>query len=597
MCGILGFVTKKQGLKVDKTKLDKTLKSLSHRGPDGCDSQLFCGHDFSVYLGHTRLAIIDLDSHASQPMEYLERYSLVFNGEIYNYLELRSELVSRGYGFKTQSDSEVILAAYDCWGEACVQRFNGMWALAILDKTESTLFCSRDRFGVKPFYYFEDCERLIFSSEIGAILPFLDKRRANMELFAPYIARGFLDFDDESFFKDIRRLGASQNMCIELDSGKKRIWGYFSLVSHDECYMPERILSLLEDSIELRLRSDVRVGTCLSGGLDSSGIAALASDKYRFGDRFVAIHAKSSLRESDESEYARILAAHAGIELCIIEPSVADFLNSIDDVFLAQGEPFGGSSIFMQYFVMRKAHELGIKVLLDGQGADEVFLGYEHYLKFILKDLRDRYVMDSDEFFRDLKLFRYDKSSILDGLVGIDSVSFAWEIIRDRGNFNPEYLKKERLYPLLLYPKNLHAFQVREIFSNNLPALLRYEDRDSMRFGVETRLPYLDFNLVSYVTSLRTEEKFQNGYLKYALREALELSGKLPKSIVWRYNKMGFESPQSLWIESYRSEMMSVVERSQILKALFTRLDIRRDDFLWKLFSIAKWEELFDVEV
>ena len=589
MCGIIGYLAKN----TPPRETDLALKKLLHRGPDSHDCFTTTTDTHCVYLGHTRLSIIDLDSRSSQPMHYQGRYTVIHNGEIYNYLELRNELCAQGYRFDTQSDTEVIMAAYDLFGESCVEHFNGMWAFALYDAQKEELFCSRDRFGVKPFYYFLRGEEFAFTSEIKALLPLLGECKANFSAMIPYIARGFSDFGEETFFRGIKRLEASYNLVFKLKSNKLFLKKYYEIPKISKVYDSGELFKLLEESISLRLRSDVKVGACLSGGLDSSGIVALAS---RMQGGLEAIHAKSSLSENDESAYARHVADFLGIKLHIIEPSFKDFKACVDEVFYTQDEPFGSSSIFMQYFVMKKAKELGIKVLLDGQGADEVFLGYEHYLKFIYKDLRDRGICTQEEFFNELKLFRYDKAGILEGLRGVDDPLLAWDIITQKGNFNPKYLNKDALLPMLGF-RDMSSFNIREIFSNNLPALLRFEDRDSMHFGVETRLPYLDYRLLELVINYPTQSKFQKGYLKYTLREAFDKNGLLPKEIIWRYNKMGFESPQKLWIDSYREEMLEEIHESKILKELFVRMDIRRDDFLWKLFSIAKWEQIFNVKI
>ncbi|WP_332445139.1 asparagine synthase (glutamine-hydrolyzing) [Wolinella succinogenes] len=606
VCGILGYLRKGSAgqSQLSCEQFNQILSKIAHRGPDHQDFVWFNEPEYQLYLGHVRLSIIDLDERASQPMLFKDRYLLVFNGEIYNYRELKEELLLQGYGFATQSDSEVLLAAYDFWGEACVEHFNGMWAFAIYDKKRHSLFCSRDRFGVKPFYFYENEEIFVFASEIKALLPFLKEAKLNPKVILPYLARGFLDGGSETFFDGVYRLEASSSLFYDLRGKQKSFQTYYSILlnplSAKEREIPssaKELLSLLRQSVSLRLRSDVRVGACLSGGLDSSGVAALASQQYDFGEKLVAIHAKSSLKESDESSYAIEVANHLGLDLHMVEPSFEDFCESLDDLFYTQEEPFGSTSMFMQYFVMKKAKELGCKVMLDGQGADEVFLGYEHYFHNIFKDLRDRKFFLENDFFKDLKTFRYTKEQILEELKKADDAGVAWDIIKNRGNICSRYLCREWLDSYIAPVKTIQEFQKREIFYNHLPSLLRYEDRDSMRFGIETRLPYLDYRIVEWVLALPTEVKFQQGYLKFALREALEISGLLPKSIVWRYNKMGFESPQKLWIDRYRFEMMKVIEDSEIIRDIFVKVDIRRDDFLWKLFSIAKWEKMFNVKL
>lgn len=590
MCGILGLVTLGDSQET-KEKFSHALSLLAHRGPDFASFV----QDKNIFLGHTRLSIIDLDARSNQPMRYQDKYALVFNGEIYNYKEIRQELQAQGYHFKTQGDAEALLCAYDFWGDKCVEHFNGMWAFAIYDKTKNILFCSRDRFGEKPFFYFKDKEKFIFASEIKAILPFLGTIKANIPAMIPFIARGNIDcYYNETFFKDIYRLQPSENMVVDLTDLTLRKQVYYRIKPQEiNLENPQQTLrELLEDSIKLRLRSDVCMGSCLSGGLDSSCINALIAKLNPNKNNFIAIHAKSTLKENDESEHAKRVAESLGIELCIVEPSKQKFWNSLECVMLAQDEPFGSTSIYMQYFVMQKAHELGIKVMFDGQGADEVFLGYEHYIKYIYKDLLDR--GKAGNFFENLKSFRYMKEDILEGLKGLEEFEVAFKRIQDTSNIVHQYLSREVLHSLFAY-QNFFAFNIKELMQNNLQALLRFEDRDSMAFGVESRLPYLDSRIVDFVLNLPIEVKFQEGYLKYLLRLACE--DLLPCDIVWRYNKLGFESPQTYWFDGERERMKAMIKYSKIIQEIFIKADLEEDSFLWRLFSIAKWEELYKVEL
>ena len=274
-------------------------------------------------------------------MHYLDqRYTLIFNGEIYNYLELKKDLIKENYKFKSNTDSEVILASYDMWGEDCVNKFNGMWSFAIYDSTNDKIFCSRDRFGIKPFYYSNLNNRFIFGSEIKQLLHFQEKSFVNKEVLVDFIETSFCEHKKETFFENISTLPPSSNLVYDLSSNSYKIYKYYNIPfnnsSHKKSF-EEALIDFSDEfnrSIEYRLRSDVKVGTCLSGGLDSSTVATIASKKYSSinNDKFNAIHAKSSEIDSDESYYAKKVAQNANIDLNIVEPSVEDFKNSVNEV-------------------------------------------------------------------------------------------------------------------------------------------------------------------------------------------------------------------------------------------------------------------------
>ena len=591
MCGILGCIYKIHYTKA-RAEFAQNLQILSHRGPD---FQNFIQWE-NVFLGHTRLAVLDLDSRSNQPMVYGDKYILVFNGEIYNYKELKEELYKQGYRFYTQGDAEVLLCAYDFWGETCVEHFNGMWAFALLDKSKGKIFCSRDRFGEKPFFYYQDENQFVFASEIKAVLPYLKARKANIPAMIPFIVRGNIDcYRNETFFKGIYRLNPSENLVIDLKDYSLSKSAYYTINTEEILANnpASKVREILENSVKLRLRSDVGIGGCLSGGLDSSCLNALITRFVNPKD-FIAIHAKSSLKENDESEFAQVVAKHLGIELYVIEPSQSEFLESLEKVIKTQDEPFGSTSIYMQYFVMQKARELGIKVMFDGQGADEIFLGYEHYFQYIYKVFKD--CNREEKFFKDLKSFRYSKEMIIESLARVENVKVAFERAQ-LGGVKEQYLGFDQFNEIYNYG-DFHYWNKREIKNNNLQALLRYEDRDSMAFGVESRLPYLDYRLVDYVLALPIFEKFQKGYLKFLLREACK--DLLPKNIIWRYNKLGFESPQKLWLESITAQMVESIENSEILREIFgCRCGgggaFLNESNIWKYYSISKWEKIYGV--
>jgi asparagine synthase (glutamine-hydrolysing) len=382
MCGISGVV-RKDNQRVERRVLEGMNNLVAHRGPD--DEGSF--YTNNIALGHRRLAILDLTEAGHQPMSFKERLTIVYNGEVYNYRELKSELEQEGYVFRSTTDTEVILAAYDHWGEACVERFNGMWSFCIYDSTKEVLFCSRDRFGIKPFYYMNGEDKFAFGSEIKQLLGFLPDRFLNVERAMDYLVAGFHDHTEQTFFEGVLQLRPAHNLTYNLRTHQVKIRKYYEIAVDPELSTKnfdaakELYEKELVRAVEYRLRSDVKVGTCLSGGLDSSAVSTLASSRYHTlsNRRFQAIHAKSSEAASDESHYANLVGEAAQIDLQIIEPSSGEFRTLLREVVRLQEEPFGSPSVFMQYFVMRQAKASGCKVMLDGQGGDETLLGYEKY--------------------------------------------------------------------------------------------------------------------------------------------------------------------------------------------------------------------------
>lgn len=388
MCGIVGIVNR-TGAPVSQEELDRAIDAVAHRGPDGRGTF----RTGNVGLGHRRLAIVDLSEGGLQPMHAQDgTLSLVFNGEIYNYLELRDELRTRGHAFRTTSDSEVILAAFAEWGPDCVSRFNGMWAFAIHDRRENRLFLSRDRFGVKPLFYVAEPAVLAFGSEIGQLLAYLPARRTDPDRVRCFLLTGGLDLDEGTFFEGVRKLPAGTSAVYDFKTDHFRIMPYYALEArpeHEGLGEQEalaRFNALLEDAVRLRLRSDVLVGTCLSGGLDSSSIATIAS-RLAAGTSapFHAITAISEDMATDETPFAARIVENSHLDWIRVKPGYADFRDSLPDIVASQQEPFGGPSLTMQYFVMKAARDHGIKVLLDGQGGDETLLGYEKYYYTFLR--------------------------------------------------------------------------------------------------------------------------------------------------------------------------------------------------------------------
>lgn len=600
MCGITGIIVK-QGVPIaDELKRRNNL--IAHRGPDGEGFY----NDGQVGFGHRRLAIIDLSNDGHQPMIYQDRLVITFNGEIYNYIEIREELKNEGFVFKSLSDTEVILAAYDKWGEGCVERFNGMWAFAIHDKKKNLVFCSRDRFGVKPFYYKLEKGQFSFGSEIKQLLELNNKNKAHKDLIAHYLFTGMHDFDDRTFFKDIHKLPPSHNLIFNVETHEFQLKQYFDLNSFksDDYSYPD----LLESSINLRLRSDVKVGTCLSGGLDSSTIAAIAAKNYNKNSdqKFNAIHARSIEKETDESYFAEKVAQAADLELNVIMPSPNDFKSIVNEVVYTQEEPFGSPSIYFQYFVMKKAKELGCKVMLDGQGGDETLLGYErYYAPAYMSYLKDEGLI---EFIKELSLSNKNNSKM--SFINIAKYIAGTYLIGIRQKYarfkNPWF--KRTAIPLSFPYQELiktSAFEISrmqevEIFKTNLQALLRYEDKNSMRHGIEARLPFLDYRCVTKAIKLPLREKISQGWTKFILRKTCEKY--LPSEVAWRKSKLGFNAPDRSWLEACSVDIRNTIDSSAILKEFISpdKITIPIGNswvITWRIYNIALWERIYNVQV
>lgn len=598
MCGITGIIAK-DNKAIDKQMFRSLNDLVSHRGPDS-EGFFFQGN---VALGHRRLSILDLSDDGIQPMQYQDKFTISYNGEIYNYIEIREELKGKGYYFKSGTDTEVILASYAEWGTNCVQKFNGMWAFAIHDNTNNTIFLSRDRFGIKPLYYCETDHFFAFGSEIKQLLPLQEKRKANIPIVLDYLMFSFEDHTDQTFFTGINKLDQSHNLIFDLEKLTYKIEKYYDLTGRpDEKTSVEDFRSTLNDAIKLRMRSDVKVGTSLSGGLDSSIITAIASREWfdKTGVPFTAIHAKSTQKSSDESQMAEEVAIKSKASLVTIVPIVSDFRNYLDEVIYTQEEPFGSTSIFMQYFLMSQAKEKGCIVMLDGQGGDEILLGYPKYFGFYLKSL---------PFFKIpkalagiLKNTNLNFFSLAVSILFFSSYLVRSIRIRKKFSFIKKEIYKKAHFDFLKKSFRTHAsldsMQISEIYSTQLPHLLKYEDKNSMRHSIETRLPFLDYRVIECALSLPYDLKIKDGWTKFALREMGQ--GILPDGIVWRKDKMGFESPQRDWIKNMEKIMKEEVSQSLIIKHISVNsVDIRgmSDTLKWKLYNIARWERLYNVEV
>ncbi len=606
MCGISGIINKND-LPVSPGDIKEINDLIIHRGPDG--EGYYHGKNFA--LGHRRLSIIDLSEQGSQPMHYQDKYVIIYNGEIYNYIEIREELSDAGYKFSSGSDTEVILAAYDRYGTECVKKFNGMWAFALFDRTRGLIFCSRDRFGVKPFYYSENSSVFVFGSEIKQLLNIQHNRKVNIPVMMDYLVAGLDDHSNETFFSGILKLEQSHSLIYDLKTHKFSISRYYelnitaSIRQLNETDSISLYKELLEDSIKLRLRSDVRVGTCLSGGLDSSSVATIAASLYTppNSDRFNAITAVSSEKDFDESGYAEEVAVNGALNWHTITPSVDDFKENLQRIIEVQEEPFGGPSVFMQYKVFEKARQVGCTVMLDGQGGDETLLGYERYYPAYLISMG--FFRGLLNFFRSSSNSRLSKKELLLYLFYFTMPEIRIKRLRRRLPFiRQEYfdlIDKKLLASNAKAYLNIAGLQKLELMRMQLPHLLKYEDRNSMYHSIESRLPFIDYRLVETALSINNGFKIKGGWTKYLLRKSVE--DILPQNIVWRKNKLGFNAPERSWLYTIRDTMKESLTKSEILDKISDKAEVLKSfDRLaprlqWRLFNIAKWEEIYNVRL
>jgi asparagine synthase (glutamine-hydrolysing) len=599
MCGIAGIINTKN-LKVNDNIISTVTDAAAHRGPDGRGVFI----DNNVAIGHRRLSIIDLSNHANQPMQYGDDLFIVFNGEIYNYIEIKNELIKEGFYFSTKSDTEVILAAYKYWGKDCLNKFNGMWAFAIYDKAKQEVFCARDRFGVKPFYYATINNQFVFASEIKQLLVLMPNRKVNQQILADYLVTGFEEHKNTTFFESILKLPAAHFLLFDLKSNLYEIKKYYTIKTDSTISTlgiedaVELYHNTFEDAVKLRMRSDVKVGTCLSGGVDSSVIAYYASKIYTGSNKFTAIHASSIDNNNDELPYAKTVSNSLNLDLQITKPTEASFIEVLNNLVTTQEEPFGSPSIAMQYFVMKMARNNGTTVLLDGQGGDETLLGYERYYPALIKSLPlVKKIAALKEISENSKLNLLQ--SVLYTMYFSNSSIRINQLKRKAAFYHKSFTSYVDYSPIIQLAdsyNNIEKLQKLEIETTQLSHLLKYEDKNSMAHGIETRLPFLDYRCVETALSINIQHKINKGWTKYCLRKMADK--KLPDSIIWRKNKIGFEAPTNVWLKN-NEHIALQVKKSAILNKILKNVKIEHLDNKqkWKLFNVALWENVFQVEV
>lgn len=569
MCGIFGFVSvapKSSAVVADL--LNGGLNRIAHRGPDG--RATWCSQGREAGFGHVRLSIIDLEG-GCQPMSTSDgRYTIVLNGEIYNYLELRAELGSDA--FVTRSDTEVVLQAFARWGPEAVNHLRGMFAFAIWDEREKHLFLARDRFGIKPLYWCCENQTLYFASEIKALLPFLKERVLSPAALSDYLSLQFC-LGDKTLMHGVRQMPAAHYAIVRPGGipETQRYWEvhYHIDYGHTEEWFVGRLQELLDESINMHLRADVEVGAYVSGGVDSSLLAALA--RHRRDGRFQAFNGRfTDGKDFDESAYAQSLAENEKMHLHIVDIHENDFVENIAKVIWHLDQPTAGPGSFPQYMVSKRVGE-NIKVVLGGQGGDEIFGGYARYLVAYFEQCikgaiegtlhNGQYVVTYDSIIPNLQTLRQYKPMLQEfwshGLFEERDARY-WRLVNRANTFgaiiSPDainqaqtYEEFKKIYWVPNIGKEAYFDSMTHFdFKTLLPALLQVEDRMSMAHGVEARVPFLDHPLVEFAATIPADIKFKNGELKRLLRVAF--SHQLPAAIRERKDKMGFPVPLNLWL-------------------------------------------------
>lgn len=599
MCGILGYVADRSLVTPERWVLARD--SLTHRGPDDAGTWETPGG--SVRLASRRLSILDLSPLGHQPMLDDEAgLAIVHNGEIYNYVELRAHLATRGYRFRSHSDTEVILAAYREWGRECLSRLNGMFAFAIWDSKSEILFAARDRFGEKPFYYVSGDHAFAFASEMKALFAAgVARPTPNHRAIYRYLAFREVDRGAETLFEGIQALPPAHALTYSRRTGETEIWQYWDLdpdarvTLKSDAEYAGRFLELLSDSVRLRLRSDVPVGSSLSGGLDSSSLVCLVG-RAQAGAVRKTFSARFDDPRLDEGKYIDLAIAKAQAHGRMTAPSPALLAQEIERVTWHQEEPFFSTSIYAQWCVMRLAREAGVTVLLDGQGGDETLAGYHTYFgPFLRGELRHRRWLS---FARTLRAFVREQGPralpvVLFGLVPPRLRHPVRRLVRPLAI--PSAYRKAWGTPegstQLRFRDALNQAQYETLTRTMLPALLRYADRNAAAFSREVRLPFLDHRLVEFLFAVPPEQRLRGTTTKFILREGLR--GVIPEEIRTRRDKLGFEPPEAAWMRGELREWIDGLLRSSQFSSR-PWVDSRRALRLWREFLNGKdaWHSL-----
>jgi asparagine synthase (glutamine-hydrolysing) len=617
MCGLYASI----GFAPDRDRLD----IVSHRGPDGSGWRVFESPAGPVALGHRRLAIIDTRDCGLQPMpDGPERFWLVFNGEIYNYVELRRELEALGHAFRTDTDSEVLLTAYREWGEACLDRFLGMFAFVIFDNRDKRLFAARDRFGIKPLYVASIPNGIAFASEIKQLLGLPGTRGGvNLNRLRDYLMEGLADGTGETMFAGIEQLRPGECVTVAVNGsspGAFRPRRWYEVPSHgaldiSEFEAGERFRDLLTEAVRLHLRSDVPVGSCLSGGLDSSAIVCLASRELAAdGGQVATISAVYPGERVDERRFAEAVVGATRARAHYVHPRPEDVFAQAADLTWHQDEPFGSTSVLAQWRVFAEARRAGLKVMLDGQGADEPLAGYPGGHAFHLAGLlRQARLGEAVRTIAERRIqgasFAGQAARLMAVLLPtrLEAAGRRWRRGRARSWLDGEALKGLAPAPAgtEANPTDLATLSASLTVSGHLQTLLHWEDRSAMAHGIEARVPFLDHRVVEFALALGNRHKIVGAETKRVLRRAM--AGMVPDVVLARRDKIGFATPEEAWFRgplapALRDGVEATLRR---FPALFDAPAARRlangmldgrcpvDFALWRLVNLGIWGERF----
>lgn len=648
MCGFTGYFSRT--FDFESKSFANANNIIKHRGPDDFgyitidkQGEIHIWKNENLYdfqtgltfgaLGFRRLAILDLSENGHQPMKDITgRYWIVFNGEIYNYIELKQDLIKKGYHFRSNSDTEVIIYSYIEWGEKCIDKFNGMWAFSIYDRIKNELFCAVDHFGIKPFYYQCNSDRMIFASEIKQLLQLSGEKTQNNALIFDFLAFAtYGNYDENTYFNEIKRLEPGHFLKFNLNTFQLTISRFWSLDKieqiglQNETSIYNRLQELLFDSVKLRLRSDVPVGTAFSGGLDSSGLVCIINELMK-GDKsknkvFTMV---SNKKEIQDPYYANLLINKIPVTSYISNFSLGNSLMDLSEFIWHQEEPLQNTSIYASWNLYHFIRNNGVKVVIDGQGADEFLGGY--------------YGFPFKAYFQDLLKHRlwhsyFTQSSILSINYNVNRVklqlqlflALAVNLIKSNRSSYYKY-KIKPLYQFidedffnkffsaspLIKQDFLEEFKYSESIMKrdsyilarftNLPGILRQVDRNSMAASIEARVPFLDHRLVEFLFSLPFTSMFKNGYTKYAYRMAM--NGIIPNEILWRKSKEGFKMPEYEILADNKDYVLSVFEENKMddilsvnkLKDLFIaslRDKSNYNNIIWRSINYLIWKKVF----